>query len=1041
MNGVQIRFGFFIMLAALSLSAFQLNVGPLGSATWPAAALAAGNPIVVENQQPGDPGWNDFVSILQDDAISGYGSQISVNRGGSIDFFVTTTAPSLTIDVYRTGWYGGVGARKMLSMGSFPGVHQPIPPPDPATGMIVCNWTKTATLNVPSSWTTGVYLAKLSASSGNKSFIYFVVRNDGGTEDFVLQTSVTTYQAYNFWGGTGLYNNYTNGSVYPYGAATKVSFDRPFSPGDSNGAGQYFRFEYPFVRWAESQGFDLTYTTNVDTHTNVNPLTNHKAFLSIGHDEYWTKAMRDNIQNAVNSGVNVGFFSANTSYWQIRLEPNAAGTPNRVEVGYKGWAVYPAAPGPDPMSGVNNAIVTTNWRDAPVNLPENGLLGVMYEDILQSTASYVVQNASHWIYAGTGFVDGSSVPGIVGYEYDKVWNNGRTPAGVTILSQSPVVGQTVGNSTANSTIYTAGSGARVFASGTIQWSWGLDNYPNRTMAHPGIQRATANILYNFNGGALPPTPTPLPSGNYLVDDFESGNTTKWTGPQGSGHAAAESTAANSGTYGLGMTNGSGEYLSLYADLQGGPQAQTFTRFCFRVAAGLSDSTALAQGRDPSGNLMWAVDYAAPRRSLDVYFWNAARARQDVYPAANLVATDTWYCAEVQVSAATSGHGEVWLNGASVGSVNADLSAAQPYSRLLLANDGAVGTVYFDDVKVANTLNGPVGAGGSPPGPTATSISTATMTPTPPSASATPTPTATSTSTRTATPTSPATPTGTLTLTSTPTASPASATPTSTSTPVPPTATPTPPPAGQYVQDGFEAGLGAWTQQGTGSATTQGATVNSGSGAAALTNAGGQYIVLSANLQGGPQAQTFTRFCFRVATGLSGTTPLAQGRDPNGNPMWDVDYDAPRKSLDVYFWNGARARQDVYPAANLVATDTWYCAEVRVSATTNGHGEVWLNGASVGSVDADLSAAQPYSRLLLISDGAVGTIYFDDIRVANTLGGPVGAAAGPPPAPTATSTSTSTVTPTPLPATPTRTPTSTNTPTSTPTPTRTPTPTG
>ncbi len=468
---------------------------------------AAANPIQIENSNPGTPGWDDFSSVSKQDAISGYGSKISVNHGNSIDFYVTTTAASFTIDIFRTGWYQGIGARKLASLGSFPGVHQAIPAPDPVTGMIACNWTKTTTLTIPSNWVTGVYLAKLSASSGNKSFIFFVVRNDGGNEDVLFQTSVTTYQAYNEWGGVSLYDNATNKSVYKYAHATKVSFDRPFDPNDSDGAGHYLYYEYPFIRWAESQGYNMSYITDIDTHTNVNPLTNHKAFLSVGHDEYWSKGMRDNVQNAINAGVNVAFFSANAIYWQIRFESNAAGIPNRVEVGYKDFATSTAAPGPDPMWNVNNPIVTARWRDNPVNLPENALIGVMYQDQVNQNYAYVVQNASNWVYAGTGFVNGSSVPGIVGYEYDKVWNNGSTPAGLTVLSNSPVVGccEGSGSSVSNSSLYTAASGARVFGSGTIQWSWGLDNY-SANYVNAGIQRATANILNNFISGAAPPAP-------------------------------------------------------------------------------------------------------------------------------------------------------------------------------------------------------------------------------------------------------------------------------------------------------------------------------------------------------------------------------------------------------------------------------------------------------------------------------------------------------------------------------------------------------
>jgi len=375
-------------------------------------------------------------------------------------------------------------------------------------------WTKTTTVTVPSAWVTGVYLAKLTGSpSGKQSFIFFVVRNDGGHEKYLFQTSVTTYQAYNIYGGTSLYGNTTNKSVYSYARATKVSFDRPFDPQDSNGAGHFLRYEYPWPRWAESQGYDLTYTTDIDTHTNVNPLTNHKAFLSIGHDEYWSKEMRDNVTAAVNAGVNLGVFSANTMFWQIRFDPNTAGAPNRVEVGYKDQALSSTRPGPDPLfcpsapcaPGTDNTRVTTNWRSWPVSLPEQLLFGVMFESTANEVP-YVVQNASSWVYTGTGLSNGSRVNGIVGYEYDKVFasyvddTSGQTitltpQPGLVILSTSPV-----GTSHSNSTLYTAASGARVFAAGTIEWSSGLDSsgYGGAggcvSSAH---QQATRNILDNF----------------------------------------------------------------------------------------------------------------------------------------------------------------------------------------------------------------------------------------------------------------------------------------------------------------------------------------------------------------------------------------------------------------------------------------------------------------------------------------------------------------------------------------------------------------
>ncbi|GHO50225.1 N,N-dimethylformamidase beta subunit family domain-containing protein [Ktedonospora formicarum] len=484
------------------------------------------NAIQIENSKPGTDGWNDFASELQPDLISGYGSRISVNHGQSVDFFVTTTAASVSIDIFRTGWYGGLGARKVASLGSFPGVHQAIPTPDATTGIVDCHWTKTTTLTVPTDWVTGVYLAKLTSSANHSSFIFFVVRNDGGHEDLLFQTSVTTYQAYNTWGGTSLYNNNTNGAIFSGPHASKVSFNRPFNPGDSNGAGHYFWWEYKFVRWAESQGYDISYTTDIDTSENVtNPLTNHKAFLSVGHDEYWTKSMRDNVEGAIAAGVNVGFFGANTSYWQIRLAPDSAGTADRIQVGYKDFANFNVPPGPDPMYGLDNSVVTTLWRDPVVNRPENAMLGGMFEQQVYQDYPFVAQNTSHWVYAGTGLTNGSQVPGIIGYEYDKVFNNGATPAGLTILGSSPVNACCgTGNSHADTTIYTAPSGARVFNAGTIQWSLGLDNSQGNTYANVGIQRMTANLLNNFISSTPPGvslSPASLSFGNQNVNTASS----------------------------------------------------------------------------------------------------------------------------------------------------------------------------------------------------------------------------------------------------------------------------------------------------------------------------------------------------------------------------------------------------------------------------------------------------------------------------------------------------------------------------------------
>ena len=903
---------FFLIALLLVLS------GVFVALSIPKHVVAAGlNPIQIENNNPGTPNWDDFSASLQPDLISGFGSQISVNHGGSIDFYVTTTAPSFTIDIFRTGYYQGIGARLMTSLGSFTGVHQAIPQPDPVTGMIACtNWTKTTTLQIPSSWVTGVYLAKLTTNTGNSSFIFFVVRDDGGHEDLDFQTSVTTYQAYNTWGGTSLYNNLTNGSVYPYAHATKVSFDRPFNPGDSNGAGHYFFYEYKFVYWLESQGYNVTYTTDVDTDTNVNPITNHKGFLSVGHDEYWSNGMRTNVQNAINAGVNVAFFSANAMYWQIRFEANAAGVPDRVEVGYKDFATDPSGPpGPDPLFGVNNALVTTNWRDPTVNQPENGIIGVMFEQQVDQSYAYVVQDASSWIYDNTGFVNGSTVPGIVGYEYDKVWSNGFSPAGLTILSNSPVHGCCGGfSSFANSTIYTAPSGARVFAGGTIQWSWGLANIQGNTYANAGIQQTTANILNNFING---PTPSANLSPGSLNFNAAVLNTTT---------AAQTITLLSNGTAPLNVSS-----IAL-TGANAGDFAQTNN--C-PGTLGINASCTISVTFTPSAT-------GTRNASLTVTD-NATGSPQSV----TLVGIGQTTAAPVVTLTPTS----VSFGTLTVGNT----SVAQTVT---LTNNGAL-ALTLSSIAVTGTNAGDFAQSNLCPSTLAVGSSCAI--------------------TVTFTPAAGGSRSGALTFTDNAVDSPESVALSGTG------AVPT-----IYFSDGFESGnLSAWTlshADSTGTATVQSNIVNSGLEAAALTNSSGQYVYLYTALPGGPQSQTFTRFYFQLSS-LSNGSILAIARNANGGNTWEMDYDAGRKGLDLYFWNSSGGTYTIFTPTNALTANTWYYVEVQDTQTTTGQAEFWLNGTSVGVVNADLSNANPYARLMLFN-GAPGTFYFDDVQVANIYNGPV-----------------------------------------------------
>jgi hypothetical protein len=471
-------------------------------------ALAVDNAIVTENLQAGTTAWRIGALVADDVAgqIKGFASATSVAQGQTLSFYVTVSpAQNYTIDFYRVGWYGGLGGRLRLHAGPLSGVKRSACVPAPTTGLIACNWPVSYTLTVPSDWTSGVYVALLTNTQGYQNYVVFVVR-DGRPAPFLYQQSVSTDQAYNNYPddratGKSLYthNSYGAATVSGDARAVKVSYDRPQT---YDGAGFFLNWEVDFVRWLERSGYDVTYSTNIDTHASGAELRNHKAFISVGHDEYWSKEMYDAAQAARDGGVSLGFFGANDVHWQVRFEPSASGVPNRVMVGYKNAAI-------DPVQGPTT---TVQWAEAPLNRPEQGLMGVQYASMVNWNANvdYVVTNSSHWVYAGTGFRDGDLVRGILGYEMDRYWSTAPTPSGTAyaLLSNSPFIDSGGFSDHANSSIYRAVSGAWVFSAGTIAWSWGLDNL-DHTFADVRLQRTTANLLDAFLAVGPPPPPPPL----------------------------------------------------------------------------------------------------------------------------------------------------------------------------------------------------------------------------------------------------------------------------------------------------------------------------------------------------------------------------------------------------------------------------------------------------------------------------------------------------------------------------------------------------
>ncbi len=533
----------FLVLVAILVAAilFGFGVVPFGAsranqaslqATTPdtsqAAAPAAsqttvttrGKVIVDENAHPGTTDWQIPNGKAATTQIQAYASATSVLPGQKLTFYVSTQTEgtSYSIGIYRLGWYGGSGSRLMALQTNLVGHAQGYYNPDTyqllgchscrvdtQTGLIEANWQPTYTLTVPAGWTTGVYLAKFTDAQGWQTYAPFDVR--GNTHaTYLAVTSDTTYAAYNDWGGYSLYVAHNalgiGGSL---GRGVKVSFDRPYAQDD--GSGYVLVFEANAIHWLERQGYDLSYASSVDLHEDPAQLLQHRVYLSLGHDEYWSKEMRDGVEQARDRGVGLAFLGANAAYWQMRFEPDRAGTPDRTIVCYK-VATSPPDLGRDPLYGKDNARVTARWHDPILARPENALIGIMYTGLTkqQGFPWRVSPTAKSPLLDGTGLQLGQSYGcGLVGNEYDRVVVNGATPPGLQVLAVSPTIDYDHNTSTpdtSNTAYYIAPSGAMVFATGSHHWTAGLDSYRyytdplcvGRDPVVPGMQKLMAHVM-------------------------------------------------------------------------------------------------------------------------------------------------------------------------------------------------------------------------------------------------------------------------------------------------------------------------------------------------------------------------------------------------------------------------------------------------------------------------------------------------------------------------------------------------------------------
>ncbi|NJM39621.1 MAG: hypothetical protein HC853_02045 [Anaerolineae bacterium] len=757
-----------------------------------AIAQTSSNPIVLENQNAGTSGWQLHQPgfNVADDAtgqIAAYASTTSVNKDEQIAFHVSVnTAQTFRMDFYRMGWYGGLGGRLMQSVTSLNGITQPTCPLDANTGLVECQWSKAYTLTVPTTWTTGIYMIKLTNQQNFQYQFTFVVRDDSRVAAFIYQQPVLTYAAYNNWPegtskGKSLYNYNSTGANTVAGTprAVKVSLNRP-------GLGQFHdgidnsdtTWENYLVYFLEREGYDVSYSSNIDTHLNGARLLNYKAFFSTGHDEYWTKEMFDSVEAARAARVNLAFWGANNAYWQVRLEPDSNGVPNRTVVGYK----ESSALDPEP----NNALKTTLFRN--VGRPEQTLIGVQYttDNAAIGILPFTVQNSASPFYAGSGLANGTQVPSMIGYEVDKLFSEFTQPISqsYTVLGTSPFTSTAGVGTISQAVMWQHTSNAWVFGSGTMAWSWPLSRAGNE---NAGIQQLTRNILTQLGQTSSPPptptsgpspTPSPVPPGQCpfpavgVSDDFNRADGTSLLGPWFGG---ISNFAIASNQLSI---NGTGDSIMAWNNLLGSNQeasvkivafspSSAAIRLALKVQDGSFGNPHILVGYLPSQNRIQVLTYDPVVGFLERGSFAVTLQPGDVLGARAL----------------STGSLEAYRNGTKIVSVdisnwvNNDVGG---FSGLWATS--AAGTL-LDDYSAGNVVCNITATPTSTPG---AASATPTSTPLPSTATATPTPTSTPL---------PGTATATPTPTSTPTTVPATATATPTKTTTP---TQTPPPTSATV---------------------------------------------------------------------------------------------------------------------------------------------------------------------------------------------------------------------------------------------------
>jgi hypothetical protein len=360
--------------------------------------------------------------------IQGYTDQTSYAAGDKLVFRVSTREPEFRIVVVRYG----ARMEPVWTSDWIPGKYA-----DPGSADTDFRWPAYSPGALPDTWRTGVYLAMFETrdaggiiSGPDETSPYaiygqalFVVRPASVTGARILyKIPSLSYQAFTVGrlyddagklvGGN--FDEYPKDlNVFGLYVGSKLTLRRPgggtggdYQDGNYAWGGDlvdpyqggsrrdtFAHWDAPMIAWLESNGYAVDYCSDVDLHRDTGALLDpkrYKVLAAAGHDPYWSFEMRDHVFDYVMRGGNVAFFTGNTAEWRVHFtDSNTAIYCNKDAIWRGG---------------------TDRWWDGQ-GWPENDSTGVGVRNGGSATkehalTGFTVQRANHWVYGGTGLVNG-----------------------------------------------------------------------------------------------------------------------------------------------------------------------------------------------------------------------------------------------------------------------------------------------------------------------------------------------------------------------------------------------------------------------------------------------------------------------------------------------------------------------------------------------------------------------------------------------------------------------------------------------------------